>query len=239
MNRIVRLVGNREQEVVLVGGILGLRSDAELVEREFQQPVASLLLGIPFEDLDLIHATSGTESTAPFEASALDEAYLKALAKYGAVQTPPPDLYAAFRRALERGLPIEAIDLSDEAHTESYTKNVGMFEVLKSNRIQKRLLQKPPEAATAEEFALAWDGALNETKGLRRLQEQREEWMTNRIRQLQSRTGPHLALLPLPRMAGVERRLRAAGYRDASARSGEPQAPPTLSGRMAGISSDA
>lgn len=239
MNRIVRLAGNRGQEIALVGGILGLRSDAELIEQEFQRPVASLLLGIPFEDLDSIHATAGQEATAEFEASALDEAYLRYLSRHGAVQTPPPDLYAAFRRASERGLPIEAIDLGDEAHTESYTKHVGMFEVLRSNRIQKRLIAEPPEAVDAAAFALAWDRALNDTKGLRRLQEQREEWMTNRIRQIQSGTGPHLVLLPLPRLPGVERRLREAGYRDAAARPGEPQVPPSLSGRLAGMSSGA
>lgn len=230
MNRVVRLVGSLHQEVTLVGGILGLKSDVDLVDAEFQRPVASLLLGIPFEDLDSIHATAGQETTAEFEASTLDEVYLKSLAKHGAVQTPPPDLYAAVRHAKELGLAVEAIDLGDEAHTESYTKHVGMFEVLRNNRIQRRLIERPPEAKDGAAFALAWDAALHDTRGLRRLQEQREEWMASRIRQRPSGTGPHLVLLPLPRMAGVERRLREAGYRDAPAAS----RPAALHERVAG-----
>lgn len=233
MNRVVRLVGNRDQQVVLVGGILGLRSDAELVASELQRPIASVLLGIPFEDLDAIHATSGNESQAEFEASVLDEAYLKHLAKHGPVQTPPPDLYLAFRHATEMGLPIEAIDMGDEAHTDTYTKHVGMLEVMRSNRIQKRLIVSPPDAGGAEEFAVAWDRELNDTKGLRRLQALREEWMTNRLRQLPSRTGPHLALVPLPRLDGIVRRLREAGYRDAPETSAASVPPATLSGRLA------
>lgn len=213
MNRVHRLIGPQGQPLTVVGGILGLESDVALVHLEFQrQGPAHVLLGIPFEDLDSIRATHGREREAEFDSGDLDEAYLVRLEAFGAVRSPPPDLYALFGYAEAARLPVEAIDLGDDSFAESYTRHVGMLEVLRSNRNQRRMLGQRVESATPEDFVLDWDRQLYPTEGLRRVQADREEWMTNRIRTLAAGAGPFLTLLPLARAEGVVRRLVDSGW---------------------------
>lgn len=211
MNRVTELVGPRGQTVTVVGGVLGLASDEGLARSAFLNARPDeVLLGVPYEDLDAIRATSGKESTSEFETLDLDDEYLRRLREYGEVRTPPPDLYALFALAREQKIPVRAIDLADEAYTEAYTKNIGMLEVLRSNRSQRKLPRLRIDAKTAEEFALGWDDAVFPTKGLQKLQALREEEMAGCIdKTLPARI---LALVPIPRMTGVVRRLQQAGW---------------------------
>lgn len=212
MSRVTRLRGAAGQEVVLVAGITGLASDAEVLRAELAAlPLSKVLLGVPYEDLDAIRATSGKEHETPFESASLDDEYVTRLKKYGAVTTPPPDLYVAYQHASQVGVPVEAIDLGDEAYTDAYTKNVGFFEVLRNNRQQRKITQIEFDALSADSFVKEWDAALNATKGLRRVQQAREEAMAKAVED-HARAGATLALVPLPRAEGVLERLRRAGW---------------------------
>lgn len=215
MKRIIELVGPRGQNVTLMGGILGLAADETLARNAFMDAKPEeVLLGVPYEDLDAIRATAGKEATSEFESADLDDDYVRRLKTFGEVRTPPPDLYALFHLAEETKIPVRAIDLADEAYTDAYTKNIGIFEVLRSNRNQRKLPNVEIEAATAEEFAVRWDEAIYPSKGLRRLQKLREEEMTNCI----DKTVPRriLALVPLPRLTGVVGGLQGAGWKGSS-----------------------
>lgn len=215
MKRVVELVGPRGQNVTLVGGILGLAADEALARNAFMDAKPEeILLGVPFEDLDAIRATAGKEATSEFESGDLDDDYVRRLKTFGDVRTPPPDLYALFHLAEEKKVPVRAIDLADEAYTDAYTKNIGIFEVLRSNRNQRKLPNVEIEASTAEEFALRWDEAIYPSKGLQKLQALREEEMVGCI----EKTVPRriLALVPLPRLKGVVGRLQRAGWNASS-----------------------
>lgn len=218
MMKTVRLESPDGARLVLAGGILGLAEDGpELAEHLEAGSYDDILLGIPFEDLDAIRATTGREGTHEFERDAGDEAYLKLLARFGRTQVPPGDLYAAYEYAKRRGLNVEAIDLGDEGHTAVWTQHVGMFELMRSNRRLKRIGDEEFHAKTAEEFAREWDRALFPTKGLRRVQSEREAWMAKRIGELAQRGRRAFALVPLARWAGVRERLtRDAAWREAS-----------------------
>jgi hypothetical protein len=211
MKRVIELRAPDGRHVVLVGGILGLVADMDLVRREFERVrPAAVGLGVPFEDLDAIRSTAGKEATHEFEASDVDEVYLAQLKAFGAVQTPPPDLYELFQLASEAQVPIEAIDLGDEAFTERFTENVGFFEVMRDNRNRKKILTREVPAPSAEEFVIAWDEHLYPTKGLRRVQDAREDMMAKAI--AASAPPSSLHLLPLARLEGVAKRLRALGW---------------------------
>ncbi|HLE47512.1 MAG TPA: hypothetical protein VI818_04375, partial [Candidatus Thermoplasmatota archaeon] len=187
--------------------------DAALVEAEFQKErPAQVLLGVPYEDLDSVRATLGKEAESEFESGELDEAYLLRLGQYGPVRSPPPDLYRAYQLADSLHLKAEAIDLGDEAFTERYTKHVGMFEVLRSNRSQRRLALRQFDASTGEAFAMQWDDALYPTRGLRKVQDEREAHMVDRIQELAKGPGLHFVLLPLARAIGVYDKLLGLGW---------------------------
>ncbi|HLE46826.1 MAG TPA: hypothetical protein VI818_00900 [Candidatus Thermoplasmatota archaeon] len=218
MNRAHRLRGPGGERVVIVGGILGLEADAEILQSEFdRERPNSVLLGVPYEDLDAVRATKGKEAETEFASTDMDEAYLLRLSEFGLVKSPPPDLYRAYELAERFHLAVEAIDLGDEAFTERYTHHVGMLEVLRSNRNQRKLVAREFEVHSAEDFALQWDDAMFPTKGLQKVQEDREAHMVDRIQTLSRNAGLHLALLPLPRAIGVFDKLRDAGWRAESA----------------------
>lgn len=215
MNRVWRLHGPQGQRIVLVAGITGLASDETIMRSAFPaEGAASVLLGIPFEDLDAIRATAGKEHEAEFESDELDGVYMDRLKRFGKVQTPPADLYAAHDLATASQVPVDAIDLGDEAYTEAYTKHVGMFEVLRSNRRQRKIPDEEFEAATPEEFVLAWDAEVFAGKGARRVQAAREEFMATRLSAVMPAAVPHVALVPLARAEGIVRRLLASGWRE-------------------------
>lgn len=215
MKRVVELVGPRGQSVTLLGGILGLAVDETVARNAFMDAKPEeILLGIPYEDLDAIRATAGNEATSEFEKGDLDDDYIRRLKTFGEVRTPPPDLYALFRLAEEKSIPVRAIDLADEAYTDAYTKNIGMFEVLRSNRNQRKLPALEIPAATPEEFAVRWDEALYPTKGLQKLQSLREAEMADCIEKSVPRR--LLALVPVARLGGVVGKLQNAGWKPSS-----------------------
>lgn len=207
----VRLQGIEGATVVVAGGILGLAEDGPELERFLRrESFNGILLGIPFEDLDAIKGTAGKEHQADFDRDEADEVYLTALAKFGPVKVPPGDLYAAYAHAEAHKVPIEAIDLGDEGHSAIYTEHVGMLELMKNNRRLRELKKAAFDAATPQEFARQWDEHLFPTKGLRRVQEEREAWMAQRLTSLATK-GRHLfALVPLARWEGLVNRLVGA-----------------------------
>jgi len=215
MIRTARL--SREgMHVVLAGGIVGLSDEPDEVRALLAaERFDAVLLGIPFEDLDAIRATAGKERSQTFERDDTDDFYFKTLSRFGSVQVPPGDLYAAFDHAQQNALRVEAIDLGDEGHTALWTEHVGMFELIKNNRRLKRLDQESFAAKDAQEFAREWDEKLFPTKGLRRVQEEREAWMAKRIIDLVQPSHRVFALVPLARWDGVRRRLESAGFRAA------------------------
>lgn len=216
MSRVVRLESPDGRRVVLVGGILGLEADEAVAREAFAQTKPErVLLGIPYEDLDAIRATSGTEATAEFESGELDDAYLSKLAKFGNVRAPPPDLYELFRLAEAAKVPIDPIDLGDEEYTKTYTDNVGILEVLRSSRHNRKLPTIEVEAETVEEFVRTWDDELYPTKGLRKVQTRREEVMAKKLEEAAAQSRVVLALVPLPRRDAIQARLVSAGWRQA------------------------
>lgn len=216
MIRTAEMEGPEHRRLLLVGGILGLQEDGPQVQALLErEPFDPVLLGIPFEDLDAIKATQGTERSHEFARDETEDAYLTQLGRYGTVQVPPPDLYVAHSYAEANKAKVEAVDLGDEGHTAVYTQHVGIFEVMRDNRRSKKRGAQDVPAKDAEAFAYAWDQHLFPSKGLRRVQLEREKWMATRIQQLVPPGARAFALVPLARMSGVRRELLATpGWRD-------------------------
>lgn len=208
MIRSVELRSPSGGRVTLAGGILGLASEGPAVGERLRSDAFDLvLLGIPFEDLDAIRATSGKEHATEFHQDTTDDLYLKTLARFGEVRVPPADLYVAFEHAQRTGAKVEAVDLGDEGHTAVWTEHVGVFELIKNNRRLKRMPSEAFRARTPEEFAREWDERLFPTKGLKRVQDEREAWMAKRIAEAATGAARVFVLVPLARWPGVHRRL--------------------------------
>jgi len=141
-----------------------------------------------------------------------EEIYAIKLSRYGKVEVPPPSYTEAFAAAEEGGIPVKAIDLSEDEFADAFCDDVSTTSLVYHSLRWKWLRRKSFRgAATARQFALAWDRAVNSLKGFRNLEGRREEHMARRIVGLSKEYNNILAILELERMDGVVRRLRAGG----------------------------
>lgn len=138
-----------------------------------------------------------------------EEAYVAGLAEWEQPVKPAPCFAEAIRAADVRGIPVEGIDMNEEAYTDAYTRCVSALELILQGRTEARLHRRKLRAKTPEEFVLAWDAEVNRPAGFARLQREREAHMASRVKALAAVASPVLAVLEVERAAGVLAALRA------------------------------
>ena len=145
-------------------------------------------MGISPEDIRLIEREEGDEE---FEMSLQHQSYLMHLSAYGNISIPPLDIRTTYEMAKKRGVPVEAVDIDDER----YSRKV------------KKLSRRKFRAKSAEEFVHEWDRELNAIPSFRRIEDERERHMAERVRRLCSHHKRILAIIQLERCKGVIREL--------------------------------
>jgi pheromone shutdown protein TraB len=141
-----------------------------------------------------------------------EQIYALKLARFGKVAVPPPSYTEAFAAASEKGIPVKAIDLSEDDFADAFCDDVSTTNLV-YHSIRWRWLRRKSfrKATNARQFVLAWDRAVNSLKGFRNLEGRREEHMARRLLDLSKRYKNILAILELERMEGVVRRLESGG----------------------------
>lgn len=198
-------------DVLLLGTIAGFGPEADRVRQAYDafRPQA-VALGVPPEDLASLDALTVKERQAelpPLDVA--DEKLLSLLAAFGPTRIPSPDLEAAHDLAKADGVPLAALDLDDESHASAFTRHVRFVHVLQSNAIKSRLLKRGVGGADAYAVAANWDAAWTRPKGLRRVEDEREAWMAQRLR-AEAAKGTVLAVVPSVRLAGIVAHLQRA-----------------------------
>jgi hypothetical protein len=200
-------------EVVLLPTVRGLVSEAQRVREAFAEgrptvvalgaspeATAALLRFEPSPGLDLYEDLPDAEL-----------AYSARLQAYGEVALPPPDLMEAARLAKEAGVPLRGADLPEARYEDVFAAEVSAWGLLRYGRVQRKLVKRPPAAADARAFALAWDAAIRKVKGLDRVEKARESHMAQAARLLvREHGGPALLVVDVARAEGVLACLRSA-----------------------------
>lgn len=201
----LQLHGN---DVLLLGTVAGFVPDAERVRQAFEAfHPTTVALGVPPEDLAALDHLASAPGGDGFDAiDPLQQRLLGLLDAFGPTRIPSPDLESAHACAAGARLPLQALDLDDNAHSALFTKNVKFWHVVQSNIIQSRLLKRGVAGADAYAVAGNWDAAWTQPAGLRRVEAAREAHMAGRLREL-ARTGSVLAVVPSVRLAGIVSRL--------------------------------
>jgi hypothetical protein len=197
-------------DVVVLSTVQGLVSEAARVEAAFREVEPSVVaLGISPESAGALLRYQPRPDEDPFEdLPDAEVAYSVALAKFGPVDLPPPDLVAAARLARERGIPVYGVDLTEEAYVTAFSKEVSGWSLLRWGRRQRRLARRPPAASDARAFSLAWDAQVRRVAGIARVEEQREAAIAAGARALAKQAGGRVLLVvDAPREAGVLRGL--------------------------------
>ncbi len=202
-------------EVVVLGAgrvhllpvVRGLVSEAERVRTAFSEVAPdAVAMSISREELEGLRAHTG-EAVPPDSVD--EEVYVRGLAAFGEVRKPPPCFVEALAAATARGTPVHPLDLDEDQYSTLYVSVVSTVDILLSNARQARLQRWTSKAGTPEAFVREWDARVNGSEGYRKLQAEREAFVSRRIRQLASRYGVLLALVEVERAEGVLDRLRA------------------------------
>lgn len=170
---------------------------------------AVVALGVPPEDVEGLRQLAAEPETELPEPDDAPGRLLALLERFSTTRVPSPDLEAAFLWADGHDARLEALDLDDEAHAESYIRHNRFFDVIRGNRLQRRLLAEPfEEAKDEDELVLMFDALQNSLPSLRRVEEEREAHMAERLAEVAGGAeGEVVALVPLARLAGVVARL--------------------------------
>lgn len=137
---------------------------------------------------------------------------LELLRRFGPVSAASPDLLAAHRGAARLGIPLEAVDLDDAAHTAATTKAIGLLGLRGRAKAERDVLALDfADAVDAYDLAVRFDAERNATRGLRKVESAREGHMADRLATLAGQVagGRIVAVVPAARMAGIVARLSA------------------------------
>jgi hypothetical protein len=193
-------------DILLLGTIAGFAPDAERVRAAFAAHRPDRVgLGVPAEDLPTLRLLAAEPHRAA-ELPDLDEVeahFQGLLARFGPTRVPSPDLEAAERCAAAAGVPIEALDLDDLAHSASYTQAMKVRHLMRATSRRKKALKNGfADAQDPYDLAARWDAALA-VKPMRALEREREAHMAARLRELAGQSRNLLAIVPAARLAGI------------------------------------
>ncbi len=200
-------VGTSSVEVI--GVIKGLVSESKKVEEAISRLDPDVVgLSVSPEELEALKVK---ENYALYEMSTLEEVYSVYMESFGPTALPTPAYVEALDLCAEKGIPIQAIDLSDADFTEAYCQHVGATEMVKEAFFTRMIGRKKFDISSPEAFVLDWDRRLNKAKGFRDLEIERERHMAGRLRELADKNSLVLAIVEYERSQAVSDMLEDVG----------------------------
>lgn len=194
-------------DVHVLGVVRGLEKEGDKVREAFRKAEPALIaVSLSKEDLDVIRDSPGKREKATasnFE----EEIYIHVLGKFGEIIKPPPCYAAAVDLSRKNDLPCTPVDMNDEEFTDAFCRNVSTFELYRQSRGAKRLMRTKYKASTPEEFVLEFDKSANRLEGYKRLEEERERYMAEKLAKLSKKWKSLLAVIELERLEGVKSQL--------------------------------
>jgi len=136
--------------------------------------------------------------------SRYEELYAKNLSRFGEVFLPPPCFLAGLEEAESRRLELVGVDMDDETHTAAYCALVSGSELFRHTARFNLLKLKSFRADTPADFVKVWDRKVNNLRGFRKLERERERHTAESIARLASESKRRiLAILDVERIEGI------------------------------------
>ena len=219
---IERTVGS----VTVLGPVRGLVTEAASVRSRLEANRPSALgIAVSPDELKGVReyfVGAPTEPVVPLAPT--EAAEIRALARYGEVRVPNPSVVTALGWADAASVPVEALDPDDDRYAAWFAGSIGYFELVRRTLRERRLGKRPPEAPTADAFAVAWSDTIDHGSGSRRLRARRDEAVADGVAKLRSRYASVAVVVDRERFDGVVELLaggpgfvRTAGVVDAGA----------------------
>ena len=134
-----------------------------------------------------------------------DEIYISGLSRFGEVAAPPPCYVAAIEAADSKGVPVVPVDIDEASYTELYCASISGTALFRNSTRTWYLANRHFAANTPEEYVLKVDRAFNNMRGFRRIEEERESWMSTGLLRASANRRRLLAVLEYERADAVSR----------------------------------
>ncbi|MGC2289197.1 MAG: hypothetical protein WA688_05000 [Thermoplasmata archaeon] len=182
--------------ILLVGSVRGLADEVAPVQEQLAafDPGAVAVSLSPEEAETLAQYFVGTPTEPVVPLSASEASHAVGLARIAEVQVPAPALLGAVDWATRGGRPVFGVDPPEDSYAEMFAAHIGYFELVRRTLRERRLVKRPPDVGTADEYALAWDRTMQPGAGSERLARARDDFAADQVRAL-GRTHPRVALV--------------------------------------------
>ncbi|HEV8050833.1 MAG TPA: hypothetical protein VGP88_09620 [Thermoplasmata archaeon] len=195
--------------VTVVGAVRGLVAEGDRVRARLDglRPQAVGLAISPDELKGLREYFVGppTEPVVPLAPTEAGE--VRALARYGEVGVPNPTAVEVIRWSDSAGVAVEALDPTDDDYAEWFAETISYVELVRRTLRERRVVKNPPKPPTADEFATAWNHAINHGAGSRRLARRRDAAVVDGLGRLRAQYASVVLLVDRERFEGVVGRL--------------------------------
>ncbi len=203
-----------DPRILVVGAVRGLPSEVDPLLRalgEFDPGAVAVTLSTE-EATTLRTHFVGTPTEPIVPLSNAEAAQAVGLARLAEVRLPAPALLAAIDWAASRGRPAVGVDPSEDAYAELFASSIGYVELVRRTLRERQLVKRPPDASTADEYALAWDRTMAPGAGSQRLVRERDACAAARVRELRAAHGSVALVADRERYESVRARLAEAGH---------------------------
>jgi hypothetical protein len=143
----------------IIGAVRGFAPDVDPVVRAVERfRPGAVGLGLSTEEVRGLtdhFLDTDREPVVPLTGTELAE--IRGLSKFGEVRVPNPSALALLAWAKARAVPVEPLDPSDDRYATLFAENIGYLELVRRTVRERALTRAPPDAETADEYALTWE----------------------------------------------------------------------------------
>jgi len=193
--------------IYFVDVVRGLKSEANRVKLAVQEAKPDIIaMSISKEEIDGLR--DYIKEPYEVEMSRYEELYSQKLSRFGDVFLPPPCFLAGLEEAENNRLELVGVDMDDETHTAAYCALVSGSELFRHTTRFNLLKLKSFHADTPADFVKVWDRKVNNFRGFRELEKERERFMAKELDRIAGGEDRRiLAIIDLERSDGVRRSL--------------------------------
>jgi hypothetical protein len=175
--------------ILLIGSVRGLTDEVAPIQQQLDafDPGAVAVSLSPEETSTLAQYFVGTATEPLVPLSASEASHAVGLARIADVQVPAPALLGAVEWATRSARPVVGVDPSEDTYAEMFAAHIGYFELVRRTLRERQLVKRPPQAETADEYALSWDHTMQPGAGSERLARARDEFAAAQVRGLGGR----------------------------------------------------
>ncbi|MEM4262588.1 MAG: hypothetical protein QXY98_02485 [Thermoplasmata archaeon] len=184
--------------------VRGLKQEAERVLRAVEMVRPEIIaMSISREEIEGLR--DYVREPYEVEMSRYEQLYAERLSRFGDVYLPPPCYLAGLEVAEKIGIELVGIDMDDETHTTAYCALINGRELLIHSMRLKFLRLQSFKADNPWDFAIKWDRKVNNLRGFRGLERERERYMAEELRKLSLTEKRIMAILDVERAEGVRK----------------------------------